>query len=109
MTQQRYKSQTDRQNLLRDLMRLDQDRMIDRLTQDIIPPEWHTLTWDIETRPKKQKITLYIDQAVAKFFQSMGTGFQTRINHLLATYMKLQCQQFLDLEKYLKERVGKNE
>ena len=90
-------------------MQMDQDRMIDRLTQDTIPPEWHTLTWDIETRPKKQKITLYIDQPVAKFFKSMGTGYQARINHLLATYMKLQCQHVLDLEKYINQRVGERE
>lgn len=106
MTVAKFKKQTDREQLLRDMMRLNEDRMIHSLAEDLIPPDWHTLTWDLETCPKKEKITLYLDQPVARFFRAMGTGYQMRINRLLGSYMRLQIHQYFELEKQLEDRTG---
>lgn len=87
-------------------MRLQEESMIPSLVEDLIPPDWHTLTWDIEARPKKEKVTLYLDQPVAKFFRAMGEGYQLRINRLLGSYMRLQIHNYFEMEKHLKDRAG---
>lgn len=105
MSTAEYKRQNDRHRLLMDLQRLNYDRMVASHTLDLIPPDWHTLAWDIEAQEKKQKVTLYIDQSVIKFFRAMGSGYQARINRLLGSYMRLQMQNHLDLEEAIKNRV----
>ena len=109
MSTAKFKTQSERDQLLRDMMRLSQDKMILSFMHDFVPPEWHSLTWDMETQPKKDKVTLYIDQPVIKFFRSMGSGYQARINHLLRSYMRLQVQGLLDTERALKERTQEGE
>ena len=37
--------------------------------------------------PKKQQLTLRIDQDVIAFFKEEGRGYQTKINQLLRAYM----------------------
>lgn len=37
---------------------------------------------------KKEVITIRIDQDVLKWFKSQGSGYQTRINAVLRTYMQ---------------------
>ena len=38
--------------------------------------------------PRKDQITLRIDQDVIEFFKEEGRGYQTRINQLLRAYME---------------------
>ena len=38
--------------------------------------------------PKKNQLTLRIDQDVIDFFKEQGRGYQTRINQLLRAYME---------------------
>jgi uncharacterized protein (DUF4415 family) len=38
--------------------------------------------------PRKDQITLRIDQDVIDFFKEQGRGYQTRINQLLRAYME---------------------
>ncbi len=40
--------------------------------------------------PPKQPVTLRLDADVLAWFKSKGTGYQTRINKLLRTYMEAQ-------------------
>ncbi len=40
--------------------------------------------------PQKQPVTLRLDADVLTWFKSKGTGYQTRINKLLRTYMEAQ-------------------
>lgn len=105
MSTAEYKRQNDRNRLLMDLQRLNYDRIVASQTLDLIPPDWHTLAWDIEANEKKQKVTLYIDQSVIEFFRAMCSGYQTRINRLLGSYMRLQMQNHLKLEEAIKKRV----
>ncbi|MBX3291060.1 MAG: BrnA antitoxin family protein [Acidobacteria bacterium] len=38
--------------------------------------------------PKKQQLTLRVDQDVVDFFKEQGRGYQTKINQLLRAYME---------------------
>jgi len=38
--------------------------------------------------PRKQQLTLRIDQDVVDFFKKQGQGYQTKINQLLRAYME---------------------
>lgn len=38
--------------------------------------------------PRKQQLTLRIDQDVIEFFKEQGRGYQTKINQLLRAYME---------------------
>jgi uncharacterized protein (DUF4415 family) len=51
-----------------------------------IPPMWRAIS---ETRKvgKKQRITLGVDENVAKFFRSFGVGYQARMNDVLSAWM----------------------
>lgn len=58
--------------------------------RDQVPDAWRTLEQDIEVREKKVHLTLRLDESVAKFFRAQGTGYQARINHILATYAQMK-------------------
>ena len=40
--------------------------------------------------PGKQSVTIRIDTDVLEWFKAQGKGYQTRINHLLRSYMEAQ-------------------
>ena len=51
-----------------------------------IPAAWHEIA---QTRHagKKTRITLCVEENVVRFFKSMGAGYQTRMNEVLAAWM----------------------
>ena len=58
------------------------------------------------------KITLRVDRSVAKFYRSMGKGYQERINRILATYAQARIADRLTVEKnfydfVVRERMDK--
>lgn len=61
-----------------------------RAVQERVPVAWATLFEDLPIIEEKEKITLRLDKSVVKFFKATGPGYQTRINHLLATYAQMQ-------------------
>ena len=69
-----------------------EDRMVSELEQ-LVPDAWAMLEADVECREKKEKVTLYLDASVAKFFRAMGTGYQARINRLLALYAQAKIAE----------------
>ena len=75
---------------------------------DMFPDEWHTVGWDIETRPAKTKVTLYLETNVVKFFKEMGVGYQDRINRILAVYMRMCVQNYMAIEEKLRQRARDN-
>ena len=91
MTRAAYNQRSEKDRLLTDLMRVDEDNITVQL-MDMFPDEWHTVGWDIETRPAKTKVTLYLETNVVKFFKEMGQGYQDRINRILAVYMRMCVQ-----------------
>lgn len=91
---------------LRDLMRLSQDKMIARMLSEEIPEEWHMIMHDIPAYEKKEKLTLYLDKSVAKFFKAMGNGYQARINRILATWARMVILEDMELENALRRRLS---
>lgn len=55
-----------------------------------IPEAWITLEQDVDVREPKVKVTLYLDDSVAKFFRAQGTGWHGRVNRVLATYAQMK-------------------
>ena len=91
---------------LRDLMRLSQDKMIARMLSEEIPEEWHMIMHDIPAYEKKEKLTLYLDKSVAKFFKAMGNVYQARINRILATWARMVILEDMELENALRRRLS---
>lgn len=89
-----------------DLMRLSQDKMIARMLSEEIPEEWHMIMHDIPAYEKKEKLTLYLDKSVAKFFKAMGNGYQARINRILATWARMVILEDMELENALRRRLS---
>lgn len=95
-----------RDQLMRDLIYLQQENWIPDTVAEAIPDAWHTLDWDTDVVEKTQKITLYLDASVVKFFRAMGKGWHKRVNRLLATYVQMHLAKEMRLEEALRERVG---
>lgn len=51
-----------------------------------LPAEWLEIASDPAV-PGKEKVTLRLDDDVLRFFRAMGTGYLTRINAVLRTFM----------------------
>ena len=69
-----------------------EDRMVTEL-EYLVPDAWAMLEADVACREKKEKVTLYLDASVAKFFRAMGQGYQARINRLLALYAQAKIAE----------------
>ena len=55
-----------------------------------VPEAWAVLHEDFEPREKKVKLTIRVDESVAKFYRALGTGYQARMNAVLSTYAQMQ-------------------
>ena len=53
----------------------------------LIPADWHKLDGTAPVRPRKKKVTLGLDEDVARWFHRLGAGYHGRINAVLRTYM----------------------
>lgn len=72
--------------------------------RDQLPEAWQTLEHDLDCVEKKVKVTLYLDESVAKMFRAMGRGWQGRINRLLGTWVQMKILGAWDLEeRYYRE------
>lgn len=61
-----------------------------------IPTAWRMI-WAERHQHRKKRITIGIDENVLKFFKSMGTGYQTRINDVLEAFMHARLAGFLEM------------
>lgn len=55
-----------------------------------IPEAWLTLEQDVDVFEPKTKVTLWIDESVAKFYRAQGKGWHRRVNRVLATYAQMK-------------------
>ncbi|MDR9395498.1 BrnA antitoxin family protein [Roseovarius sp. SYSU LYC5161] len=94
-----------REGLLKNLIHLDREGWIDSALADEIPEAWHTLEADVDVEEKKEKVTLYLDRSVAKFYRAMGKGYQARINRILATWAQMKIAGALRMEDRLESRI----
>lgn len=63
-----------------------------------VPDAWLTLEMDVEVHQPKDKMTLYLDRHVIKFFRAMGHGYQARINRILETYLQMKIAENVNFE-----------
>lgn len=64
-----------------------------------VPLAWHTLEHDLDVEEPKIKITLRLDESVAKFYRAMGPGYQARINRILALWANMKIAEALRMEE----------
>ena len=58
---------------------------------------------------KEQKVALYLDAPVVRFYRAMGTGYHERINRLLSTWMNMKIADELRLIEVIEGRIGVDE
>ncbi len=73
--------------------------------RDKVPVAWHTLEHDLDVREPKVKITLCLDQSVAKFYRAMGEGYQARINRILALWAHMKIGNALRMEEAVRSQM----
>ncbi len=88
-----------RERLLRNLRALEDESALDYAVRDLVPEAWATLEEDLDVEERKVRITLLLDESVAKFFRAMGKGYQARINRILATYAQMKIARVTSLEE----------
>jgi uncharacterized protein (DUF4415 family) len=79
-----------RKRLMRHLEGFTDDEALWWKVQREVPQAWATVEEDIETDEPRVKVTLYLDQSVARLFRAMGKGWHDRINRILATYAQMR-------------------
>ena len=95
-----------RDGLMRSLIELQGASWIDTALREEIPEAWHTLEADIDVTEPKEKVTLYLDRSVARFYRQMGRGYHARINRLLATWAQMKIAGEVQLDAHLARRAG---
>jgi uncharacterized protein (DUF4415 family) len=88
-----------RDRLMRNLRGLQDKNTFDYSVRDAVPEAWATLEEDVDVEERKVKVTLLLDESVAKFFRAMGRGYQARINRILATYAQMKIARISALEE----------
>lgn len=68
------------------LRRLEWDMNDEMFRQRRIPPLWHEIA-KAPGRRDKVRVTTMVEEAVLRFFKSMGRGYQERMNDVLAAFM----------------------
>ena len=67
--------------------------------RDKVPLAWHTLEHDLDVEEPKVKITLRLDESVAKFYRAMGPGYQARISRILGLWANMKIAEALRVEE----------
>ena len=94
-----------REALGRYLLVLTSETWVTEALREAVPEAWHTLEQDLDVAEPKQKVTLYLDRSVAKFYRAMGQGYQARINRLLATWAQMKIAEEVQLDAHLAARL----
>ena len=81
------------ERLMLNAQHLESEDLSDYDIRHLIPVAWDTLERDVDVNEKKVKITLRLDESVAKFYRAMGEGYQTRMNRILATFAQMRMGQ----------------
>ncbi|NOX74502.1 MAG: BrnA antitoxin family protein [Alphaproteobacteria bacterium] len=76
--------------LLIDAMsKVEYDLLHPILRDGCIPPEWISIAREGAT-PAKTRITARFDADVVRFFRSLGTGYQEKMNRVLKSWMLMR-------------------
>jgi uncharacterized protein (DUF4415 family) len=90
-----------RRRLIYHLWVASEDRLPMHEVRNEVPDAWATLEADLDCYAPKEKVTLYLDQPVAKAFKAMGKGYQGRINRILATWLQMKIGHVLEAERIM--------
>jgi uncharacterized protein (DUF4415 family) len=74
-------------DLMIELEKQEQDLRDLKLRRSLIPPDWGRLETTAPVRPRRKKVTVALDEDVARWFRGLGAGYHGRINAVLRTYM----------------------
>ena len=94
-----------RERLTRNLIWLNNELWLPAAMREDVPEAWHTLEQDVDVDEPKDKITLYVDRSVARFYRAMGKGYQERINRLLATWAQMKIADELRVDSLIRDRL----
>lgn len=94
-----------REGLSRNLLALSTETWLMETIREAVPDAWHTLEHDLDVQEPKEKVTLYLDRSVARFYKAMGQGYQARINRLLATWAQMKIAEELQVEATIVARM----
>ncbi|WP_197915594.1 BrnA antitoxin family protein [Thiosulfatihalobacter marinus] len=94
-----------RERLTRNLIWLNNELWLPAAMREDVPEAWHTLEQDVDVDEPKDKITLYVDRSVARFYRAMGKGYQERINRLLATWAQMKIADELRVDALIRDRL----
>lgn len=70
-----------------ELEKMEADWRDMKLRDLLIPGAWYSLETTAPVRPRKKKVTVALDEDVARWFRALGLGYHGRINAVLKTYM----------------------
>lgn len=93
-----------RDKLTSNLYRLEDDHFLGRFVKDMVPDAWHTLERDLDVEEPKDKVTLYIDRSVARYYRAMGKGYQARMNRVLAAWAQMSIAGMLEEDRLMKKQ-----
>ena len=95
-----------RERLLHDLIHLSRDDWVSGHTGRCRARCRHTLEVDVDVEEPREKVTLYLDRSVARFYRGMGHGYQARINRLLRTWAQMKIAGEVRVDEFLAKRVA---
>ncbi len=95
-----------REKLARKSLVLNSESWLTTALREDVPDAWHTLELDVDVQEPKEKVTLYLDRSVAKFYRAMGNGYHGRINRLLATWAQMKIAEEVRLDRALETRFA---
>lgn len=58
-----------------------------KMRMGLIPEDWRAEAQEIEEKREQIRVTLAIDEDVAKWFRRMGKGYQAHVNNVLRMFM----------------------
>lgn len=61
-----------------------------------VPEAWHALPDLYPPQPKKVRVTLLLEEPVAKFYRANGKGYQALVNDVLKTYAQLRLAKVIE-------------
>ncbi|SIT04565.1 BrnA antitoxin family protein [Paracoccus saliphilus] len=93
-----------------DAMRMLEWDLHQRLMTELrIPAEWHQIARE-KGLPGKTRVTLRLDEDIVRFFRSMGTNWQSKVNQVLSVWMHARLAGLInggETMDYMKRREVK--
>ncbi|WP_299131274.1 BrnA antitoxin family protein, partial [uncultured Amaricoccus sp.] len=74
---------------VRELHELEEWSRQRKLREAHVPEEWYRIEREVPVRAKKARVTAAFDADLVRWYQSLGHGYQARMNRVLRTYMLL--------------------